>query len=88
MDNGLCSFIAFSLRNEQEPKWQRATLKQFHLLYIYSCTKNTNPFLWEDLYSLLPLTIKWSSYIIKHLTLSWLNLLCVSPAVEQKIKAK
>lgn len=54
MENSLCSFIAFSLQDEQEPTGQIATLKRFHLLYVYSSTKkNTNPFLWEDLYNLL-----------------------------------
>ena len=54
MENSLCSFIAFSLQDEQEPTEQIVTLKRFHLLYIYSSAKNTNPFLWEDLYSFLP----------------------------------
>lgn len=54
MENSLCSFIAFSLQDEKEPTGQIATLKRFHLLHIYSATKNTNPFLWEYLYSLLP----------------------------------
>lgn len=39
MENSLCSFIAFSLQDEQEPTGQIAILKRFHLLYVYSSTK-------------------------------------------------
>lgn len=43
MENSLCSFIAFGLQDEQEPTGQIATLKRFHLLYVYSSTKKYKP---------------------------------------------
>lgn len=39
MENSLCSFIGFSLQDEQEPTGQIAILKRSHLLYVYSSTK-------------------------------------------------
>jgi len=41
MENSLCYFIAFGLQDEHEPTGQTAFLKLFHLLYIYSFTKNS-----------------------------------------------
>lgn len=72
MENSLCSFIAFSLQDEQEPTEQIGTLKRFHLLYIYSSAKNTNPFGRIYIASCHP----WGSYNILHAILPFLGKIC------------